>query len=159
MLFSCACEPCYFVLISYWLCKIVYVLLSAVVISCFYMFWLRLSPNQQTTTSIYWYVDNSGAEDPFVSWITDVAATPDPPRSNSISWGCNEYVSKSRHFFVLHMDCCQHSASAAYYYQLVSCAECICKLLFPLLLSLYSIPPPQLWLPLTLRPWNLLLWA
>ncbi len=47
----------------------------------------------QVTTSIYWYVDDSGSTDPFVAWITDVADSSDPPKSNSISWGADEFVS------------------------------------------------------------------
>lgn len=43
----------------------------------------------QKTVSVYWYV---GGTDPFTSWITDVANTPNPPLSNSVSWGAIEQV-------------------------------------------------------------------
>jgi hypothetical protein len=46
----------------------------------------------QHTTSIYWYVSGDG-DDPFVSWITDVANEKNPPKSNSISFGTVEQVS------------------------------------------------------------------
>ena len=44
----------------------------------------------QKTRTIYWYSPNTA--DPFVSWILDVSSTPNPPLSNSISWGSVEQV-------------------------------------------------------------------
>ena len=42
-------------------------------------------------TTIYWY---TGTSDPFLTWITNVANTPNPPLVNSISWGSIEAVSR-----------------------------------------------------------------
>lgn len=38
----------------------------------------------QTTVSTYYYV---GTNDPFVTWVTDLANDANPPKSNSMSWG------------------------------------------------------------------------
>lgn len=47
----------------------------------------------QKTGTIYWYMPGN---DPFVDWITAVADEPNPPKSNSISWGSIEqYNSKT----------------------------------------------------------------
>ena len=46
----------------------------------------------QVTASIYWYVPATKGTNPFVTWITDVADSPDPPQSNSMSWGSIEQV-------------------------------------------------------------------
>lgn len=40
--------------------------------------------------TIYWY---TGTTDPFLTWITNVANSPNPPLVNSISWGSMEMVS------------------------------------------------------------------
>jgi hypothetical protein len=44
----------------------------------------------QNTTTIYWYVTENQATDPFVEWVTDIANTPNPPQANSMSWGSIE---------------------------------------------------------------------
>lgn len=41
------------------------------------------------TATIFWYVSSC---DSFVGWITEVAASSNPPKSNSISWGSVEQV-------------------------------------------------------------------
>jgi hypothetical protein len=48
----------------------------------------------QRTASIFWYVSSVG-NDPFVTWITDVANEQNPPQSNSISWGEIETLTDS----------------------------------------------------------------
>eukprot|EP01034_Spumella_vulgaris_P029131 gene29131-36124_t len=45
----------------------------------------------QETTSIFWYVDSSSGDDPFLLWATQMQDEEDPPRSNSISWAAVEY--------------------------------------------------------------------
>jgi len=50
---------------------------------------MGMAPNVAT---IYWY---TGGDDPFLSFVTDVADTPNPPLVNSISWGSGELVSTS----------------------------------------------------------------
>eukprot|EP01031_Cornospumella_fuschlensis_P032428 gene32428-39213_t len=49
----------------------------------------------QVTFSIYWYVAETQTQDPFVAWITDVADEENPPQSNSISWGSNEFANSA----------------------------------------------------------------
>jgi subtilase family serine protease len=43
----------------------------------------------QRTTSFYWYVRGANA---YVNWITDVGEEVNPPTSNSMSWGSDEYT-------------------------------------------------------------------
>eukprot|EP01036_Dinobryon_divergens_P027015 gene27015-35722_t len=47
----------------------------------------------QVSTSIYWYTSSASSStyDPFTTWILAVAADPNPPQSNSLSWGAYEY--------------------------------------------------------------------
>jgi subtilase family serine protease len=44
----------------------------------------------QLTTTIYWYVTEDQATDPFVAWVADIANTSNPPLVNSMSWGSVE---------------------------------------------------------------------
>lgn len=44
----------------------------------------------QKTVSIYWYIPSSN--NAFVTWLTDIASTSNPPKSNSMSWGSVEQV-------------------------------------------------------------------
>ena len=46
----------------------------------------------QNTVSIYWYEGGTPYLDPFVQWITDVANSPNPSFTNSMSWGSSEFV-------------------------------------------------------------------
>lgn len=46
----------------------------------------------QQTASIFWYVDPDAQNNPFVEWIEQVVADPNPPLVNSISWGAPEQV-------------------------------------------------------------------
>ena len=47
----------------------------------------------QKTISIYWYEGGANSTlDPYVLWLVDVAADPNPPLTNSMSWGSNEIV-------------------------------------------------------------------
>jgi len=48
--------------------------------------------------TIYWY---TGTSDPFLTWITNVANSPNPPMVNSISWGSIEMVG-----LLLRVFCC-----------------------------------------------------
>ena len=48
----------------------------------------------QVTASNYWYVASTASSNPFVTWVTDLANAPNPPHSNSMSWGGIEQVSK-----------------------------------------------------------------
>ncbi len=57
-----------------------------------HIFFLSLLPSQDTV-SIFWYVDSSQGDDPFLMWATAVAEDEDPPRSNSISWAALEFGS------------------------------------------------------------------
>jgi len=44
----------------------------------------------QQTASIFWYVDPNAQNNPFLEWIEQVVADPNPPLVNSISWGAPE---------------------------------------------------------------------
>ena len=47
----------------------------------------------QRTTTIYWYEGNS-VGDPFVQYLLDIESHGYVSKSNSISWGADEYVSR-----------------------------------------------------------------
>ena len=45
----------------------------------------------QNTKTYYWYQSYNNV-DPYLNWITTMANEPNPPQSNSISWGTIEQV-------------------------------------------------------------------
>jgi hypothetical protein len=44
----------------------------------------------QQTTTIYWYVTEDQATDPFVAWVTEIANSANPPQTNAITYGSTE---------------------------------------------------------------------
>jgi hypothetical protein len=46
----------------------------------------------EVTSSIFWYVPTTSGVDSFVTWVTAISDDPNPPQSNSMSWGSVEQV-------------------------------------------------------------------